>query len=248
MAGRSAGPSAPAPTPASTYTFRRTRSPHIEPAPCSTYDSPHFARWAVSRRAGCRHPGSSTERTTVSRWAGIPRFLGEGEDLVRGNVRQHLASAARPLDLQAVDCSRPPQAEVDGKRALRRIAVAVVHFADLGQPARRGGDPGADRALVAHRASQLEAHEVVPGLPPALVAVQDRLLVPIGHEHVQRPVVLDVQQGNSAAVLEVADAGGNGGLREAFGTAVVKQPLLLVSGPAHAGHVRPLGGIGHFET
>ena len=54
--------------------------------------------------------------------AGI--VAGEGEDLVRGNVRQHLASAARPLDLQAVDCSRPPQAEVDGKRALRRIAVA----------------------------------------------------------------------------------------------------------------------------
>jgi len=128
-------------------------------------------------------------------------WLGDGEQLVGGDLLEALHSAARPGDLDAIDDRTRPEAEVEPRIALRQVARAGAHVPDLGAPARGEPHPRTDGVAVAGRPDQAQLQPVVAIAD--VVAQQPRPVVDVEYQQVEIAVVVEVTaRGSSADKLQ----------------------------------------------
>src|SRR5688500_17499492 len=80
----------------------------------------------------------------------------DGEDLIRGHIRDRLHLAGRPPHVDSLGAGRAAEPEVDAQIVLTQVARACLHVPHLRPPRRRAPDARADCRRIARRAAQAD--------------------------------------------------------------------------------------------
>ena len=131
-------------------------------------------------------------------------------------------------------------------RALAGKPVSAVDEAQ--QRAAAGGDAHlrTEREAVRPRPDQIELGPV--GAPWHHVVIQERLGVRVGDEHVETAVVVEVGDGDAAAVASRVDTVLRGLIAERLPPFVVEQPFLLAPAQALVPHRRPVARVRQVDA
>src|SRR5262245_23919346 len=141
-------------------------------------------------------------------------------------MQQHGARAGRPLYLDPFRLAASAETEVLDETLARQIGRAAAHLPQLPRTSRVDGNAGTDGIAITARADQLEGD---PVLRTAGVVQQRGRLTIIAQQHVHLPIVIVVEQAQTAPVFDEIRPLDMRDVRERAVAVIAEQTLVLAA-------------------